>query len=242
MHHVNVIIHFLALVSGGCFFTVAGLEYMKRKAYGIKVAIIAEGALTLLLLLDSLDIYTRKNATEYYGFLHDIISGGVLFGGIGLLGCLLHAVCKTGSRTAYVREFVTTLAEQRTAVYICLALSAVGTAILLAVNLSNSLPAGVYQVPYSPMIYCLLNLVGVMTLSYGNPQAMLQARYGITERENEIIQYVVCGKGNQEISDQLFISLNTVKNHISNIYRKMGIKSRYELISEYERLKRNRRG
>ncbi len=56
-------------------------------------------------------------------------------------------------------------------------------------------------------------------------------KYNISKREKEIIQLILKGKSNKEIEDILFISLATVKNHIYKIYKKMGIKSRMELIN-----------
>ncbi len=59
----------------------------------------------------------------------------------------------------------------------------------------------------------------------------------ITEREKEIINLIMKGKSNKEIEDELFISLGTVKNHLYNIYKKLNIKSRTQLISflKYEK-------
>jgi DNA-binding CsgD family transcriptional regulator len=55
--------------------------------------------------------------------------------------------------------------------------------------------------------------------------------YSITDREMQIILLVADGMSNQAIGETLYISLNTVRNHIYNAYKKIGIKSRYELIS-----------
>jgi DNA-binding CsgD family transcriptional regulator len=52
---------------------------------------------------------------------------------------------------------------------------------------------------------------------------------GISPREAEIIGLILRGFNNKEIGDKLFISLETVKKHISNIYRKLGIKNRLQL-------------
>jgi len=54
--------------------------------------------------------------------------------------------------------------------------------------------------------------------------------YQISNREQEIIRLILDGKSNQAIADELYVSLKTVKNHVYNIYQKMGLKSRYELI------------
>ena len=52
----------------------------------------------------------------------------------------------------------------------------------------------------------------------------------ISTREREIAELILQGKSNKEIEDQLFISLNTVKNHIYRLYRKIGVNSRSQFI------------
>lgn len=47
----------------------------------------------------------------------------------------------------------------------------------------------------------------------------------LSEREREIVRWVVCGLSNKEIASQLFISLNTVLTHRKNIARKLNIHS-----------------
>jgi DNA-binding CsgD family transcriptional regulator len=53
---------------------------------------------------------------------------------------------------------------------------------------------------------------------------------GISSREKDIIQLMLNGLGNKDIAERLFISLNTVKTHNRNIFRKMDVKSRFELV------------
>lgn len=48
----------------------------------------------------------------------------------------------------------------------------------------------------------------------------------LTEREREILLLIASGKTNQEIADQLFIALKTVKVHVSNILSKLEVKDR----------------
>ena len=50
----------------------------------------------------------------------------------------------------------------------------------------------------------------------------------LSEREREILQLVSQGKSNKQIALDLFISVNTVKVHVSNIYEKIGVASRTE--------------
>ena len=45
----------------------------------------------------------------------------------------------------------------------------------------------------------------------------------LTEREEEILSLVAQGKSNQEIARQLFVSLKTVRNHVSNILVKLHV-------------------
>lgn len=63
------------------------------------------------------------------------------------------------------------------------------------------------------------------------PETFL-SKYGITEREREIILKVVQGKSNADIASELFISLATVKTHLHNIYTKIGVESRYDLLAK----------
>ena len=50
----------------------------------------------------------------------------------------------------------------------------------------------------------------------------------ISNSELNILKMVSEGKTNKEIADNLFISVHTVKKHISNIFKKLNIKSRME--------------
>lgn len=54
--------------------------------------------------------------------------------------------------------------------------------------------------------------------------------YGFTDREVEVARLLVQGCSYQSISEQLFISVPTVKTHTGNVYRKCNVKSKYELM------------
>lgn len=52
----------------------------------------------------------------------------------------------------------------------------------------------------------------------------------LSEREKEIVSYVLKGFTYKEIANELYISENTIKTHSRNIYKKLGITSKYQLI------------
>ena len=68
--------------------------------------------------------------------------------------------------------------------------------------------------------------------AYENPETLkiLFEKHKISKREQEIVDLILQGKSNKEIEDSLFISLSTVKNHIYNVYQKLGVNSRSQLI------------
>ncbi|MEV4245775.1 response regulator transcription factor [Streptosporangium canum] len=51
----------------------------------------------------------------------------------------------------------------------------------------------------------------------------------LSARETEIVQAVARGRTNQEIADELFLSLSTVKGYVSGILVKLGVRSRVEI-------------
>ena len=52
----------------------------------------------------------------------------------------------------------------------------------------------------------------------------------LTEREEEILSLVAQGKSNQEIAGQLFVSVKTVRNHVSNILVKLQVADRTQAV------------
>ena len=54
-------------------------------------------------------------------------------------------------------------------------------------------------------------------------------KYELSKREATVLRELMAGKDNSDICDELFITTNTLKKHILNIYRKLGIKIRVQL-------------
>lgn len=61
--------------------------------------------------------------------------------------------------------------------------------------------------------------------------SLLEEGYGITPREREVISLVITGQSNREITEDLFISPETVKKHIYSAYRKIGVRNRVQLVN-----------
>ena len=55
----------------------------------------------------------------------------------------------------------------------------------------------------------------------------------LTKQEEKVLSSLSKGSLYKEIADQHNISVNTVKKHLKNIYRKMNVKSRYFATKEY---------
>jgi len=62
------------------------------------------------------------------------------------------------------------------------------------------------------------------------------ARFGLTEREREVLQLLAAGRSNPEIAQALFISSKTASVHVSNILAKLGVGGRVEAAALAHRL------
>ena|SRR5579859_6588406 len=67
-------------------------------------------------------------------------------------------------------------------------------------------------------------------------EALLQ-RLGISKREQEVLELVARGHSNQEIAEKLFVSLNTVKTHLSNLFMKLEVSRRTQAIRKAKELR-----
>lgn len=62
-------------------------------------------------------------------------------------------------------------------------------------------------------------------------------RLGISKREHEVLGLMAAGLSNQEIADKLFVSLNTVKTHISNLFLKLEVSRRTQAVEKAKKLR-----
>jgi two-component system, NarL family, response regulator LiaR len=78
-------------------------------------------------------------------------------------------------------------------------------------------------------------LVAVSSDNFQLNEALL-AQTGISKREYEVLELMARGLSNQEIADKLFVSLNTVKTHSSNLFVKLDAKRRTQAIQKAKEL------
>lgn len=128
---------------------------------------------------------------------------------------------------------------------------AIGTAVITAVpfellriflwNRSVS-PFGDSFPPFLLMIFFLVinfatlligwkKLIGISNKTASELDLEAVTTFELTPRECDIIMCIFSGCSNEEIGARLFISANTVKNHIYHIYQKTGVKNRVELLN-----------
>lgn len=76
----------------------------------------------------------------------------------------------------------------------------------------------------------VINLEKIMLLS---KSFQLKLKYDFTNRELSIIEQLAYGYTSKEIGENLHISGGTVKNHLTTIYKKLGLRNRAQLVKWY---------
>ena len=89
-------------------------------------------------------------------------------------------------------------------------------------------------------VWAGLKLTRKKTIIITNPNFQFDEsrleRLGISKREYEVLELMSKGHSNQEIADKLFVSLNTVKTHSSNLFLKLDAKRRTQAIQKAKEL------
>lgn len=62
-------------------------------------------------------------------------------------------------------------------------------------------------------------------------------KFGISKREYQVLDLMAQGLSNQEIADALFVSLNTIKTHSSNLFLKLDTKRRTQAVQKAKELR-----
>ena len=61
-------------------------------------------------------------------------------------------------------------------------------------------------------------------------------KLGVSERELEVLELMAEGLSNKEIAEKLFVSLNTIKTHSSNVFEKLDVKRRTQAVEKAKKL------
>ena len=64
------------------------------------------------------------------------------------------------------------------------------------------------------------------------PKPELLEKYRLSKREYEVLALISQGYSNQEIAEMLFLSLNTIKTHSSNVFLKLDVKRRTQAVQK----------
>lgn len=62
-------------------------------------------------------------------------------------------------------------------------------------------------------------------------------RLGISKREHEVLELMAQGHSNQEIADRLYVSVNTVKTHLANLFLKLEVSRRTQAVQKAKELR-----
>lgn len=60
----------------------------------------------------------------------------------------------------------------------------------------------------------------------------------LSSRENEVYELLISGKTNKQICRELCICRGTLERHITSIYRKKGVKNRFELVFKSKKIQK----
>src|ERR1700739_30705 len=136
-----------------------------------------------------------------------------------------------GASSSPVRVILLTAAAEKSQIVEALQLGARGvvlkdSATQLLLKAIQTVMSGEYWVGRESVS----NLVQYLrTLMQSSHDEARQKKFGLTPRELEIVSAVVAGYSNKEIAEDFKISEDTVKQHLSNIFDKLGVSTRLEL-------------
>lgn len=89
-------------------------------------------------------------------------------------------------------------------------------------------------------VWAGLKLTRKKTIIITNPAFQFDQKrldsVGISKREYEVLELMAKGLSNQQIADKLFVSLNTVKTHSSNLFLKLEVSRRTQAVQKAKEL------
>ncbi len=219
MVHIIIILHFLCFALGVGVITLSWLVYKKDKISILKDIVIGEAFCTIWFLTDAIGIYIRKILVQYK--VENIIKSISYVLVIVIIFYLYKIIKKVKEQELYKNL------NMQIKVIIGLIIA---TSILFLFSYKLEL---LKSVPYLCIIYLLQCILAIVCIK--EKKEIIEAEKKdlkcLTNREKEIVDYISMGLSNKEIGEKLFISSNTVKNHVYNIYKKVNVKNKVELIN-----------
>ncbi|SFD36284.1 response regulator transcription factor [Clostridium uliginosum] len=219
MVHIIIILHFLCFALGVGFITLSWLVYKKDKIIILKDIVIGETFFSILFLTDTIGIYIRKILVQYK--IENIIKVINYVLVVAVVFYVYKIIKKVKDNELYKK-----LNMQMRII--------IGLIIVTSILFLFSYKIKILQsAPYLGIIYLLQCILGIVCIKEKKGIIQEEKKYlkCLTNREKEIVDYVSMGLSNKEIGEKLFISANTVKNHVYNIYKKVNVKNKVELIN-----------
>jgi DNA-binding CsgD family transcriptional regulator len=163
---------------------------------------------------------------------HGMEAAASLFGGLGAANRLYPAVLAAAFAFFWSRRASSPVPKGLSLFALLYAGSFVAGFVLLRV-LTPGPGQRAFQSAFAFLIHPLPIYILGRTLKRSGlgPAENIPVRFGISEREAEIVRLLLAGKSYREIEKELYISIKTVKTHVYNIYRKTGVKSRWQLMT-----------
>lgn len=230
-----LIIYFFTLSA----YSILNIEISKHK----KIIYFGLSSIFFIICISSLYILYHLQLISELAAVHSCFFLPNIFTSIGIIYDVFFIIKNLAKFNNLIRQFLKML----------IILTCIITPISILTNVLQYWHFSNIPIAYSPIEYFLFNLSALIFVKKNlqqTPNILIKAEfeqkkisnethffddfsntYNLTQREIEITKLVSSGLSNQEIAENLFISANTVRNHIYNIYKKTGIKNRYELIN-----------
>jgi DNA-binding CsgD family transcriptional regulator len=227
MIHIIIILHFLCLAIGVGFISLSWMLYKRDKIMILKHIVIVEILFSILFFIDTIGVYIRKILVQYK--IDNVIK---VINYVLVLALIVYVYKTIKKIKAY--ELYKKLNMQMKVIIAIIKV----TSLLLLFSYKVKF---LQSVPYLCIIYFLQCLLGLVCIKEKKEIIHEESKEIIheeskdlkclTNREKEIVDYICRGLSNKEIGEKLFISANTVKNHVYNIYKKVNVKNKVELIN-----------
>lgn len=226
MVHLLIILHFLCFALGVGLIALSWTAYREHKIDALRDIVITEILISIIFFADSIGIYIRNVLVQYNAESMIKVVNYVLLVAISIY---IFKIIK--------KVKVDGLYKKRNFLISILVRLIIVTGIFFLFSYNIKLLKGI---PYLCIIYFFQCMIGVLfvkeiiqdvkiIIQEENLKVENVGLKCLTNREKEIVDYVAIGLSYKEIGENLFISANTVKNHVYNIYKKLNVKNKVEL-------------